>query len=228
MVFSSVRSEVAKAQMILPLYGKCEDGENLDDFAAYVVAKMSYTNEEAQSYLRRVTKPCFDSLHQSYEQLSKGDLAKMRESLDESTQICDRLVGLEKSRAKIQKSEQEALEAIEQEIEGCLGAADETKRSLRNSMFEVESCLSDMRECLSVYDKLLQHLEDHGKEQHYQQLITKLEEECDSCRSHPIHELDVDQKRSDLLGHLRNKRWREERPYQVTRADVLEMYYTGR
>lgn len=221
MIVPSMQRKIMRASLLLPIYGQllpdCGSGEN----------GFSYANQDAQNYLGKVTKPCFDALHRTYEQLSQDHLVEMRENLGKATRVYNRLIGLEKSRARIQANEQTALETIEQKIEDCLGVVEDTKQALCSSTARVQYCLSGMRDYLEAYDKLLRHLENRSKEQHYWQLLIGLEKECNSCRNHPICNLDTDEKRSSLLLHLRDKRWRETERCRPTRADMMEAIYMG-
>ncbi len=69
MMFSSERREIMHAQLMLPIYGQLvdSDSKNLESEEA----QLTYTNKEAQNYLRKVTEPCFAHLKCLYERLKK-------------------------------------------------------------------------------------------------------------------------------------------------------------
>lgn len=190
-------------------------------------AQLTYANKEAQNYLRKVTEPCFAHLKCLYERLKKDELDEMRQNRDKATRTYKRLEGLEQSRAEIPRDNHEALEVIELKIEDCLKGIAEAAQNLADSTFRVRQDLADMRERLEVYGELLQYLEKTEKTQYYRRIIAKFEEECNACQEHTIYELDVEQKRSALLENLREKRWREQRSYNPTRADMLEALHMG-
>lgn len=156
MVYPSIQEKVTQAKLILVLYRDPVDRGGSDIFES---TEISFTNEQAQKFLRKVTKPCFAELSRLHKQLSQDSLANMHESSDEATRAYRRLTTLEKSRAEIPEGEQAAFEAIEQKIEDCLKTIDEAKQALSDSMFWVEHYLARMRDYLSAYDELLRHLE---------------------------------------------------------------------
>lgn len=193
---------IVRAKLLLPVYGRQIEQDNPDGPGIVLGAEMSYANEKAQNFLRKATKPCFDDLRQIYRELSREDLTEMREAFDRSVRVYDRLMGLEKSLAKIPKSERAAIKTIRQKIENCLDEAEGVKLALRRSTYEVEYCVTQMRRFLEAYGELLQHLENHSKEQYFKRLFAKLEAECKDYKSHPILELDVHQERLELLWKL--------------------------
>lgn len=222
MVGSSERRKIVQALIWLPVYAEWTDR---DTETLTFDGTPSYANKKAQNFLREMTKPCFSQLRSLLKRLSQDDLVKMRKNHDKATQICDKLRGLENSRAKIPRNEREAFEAIEFKIEDCLDSVEGARRALRDSTFRVEGDLADMRAYLDAYDELLQHLKKRDKVEYYRRIIAEAEKEYGACREHLILRLNADQKREELLGHLRDKRRRE--AYRPTRADVLEAYYMG-
>ncbi len=225
MMFSSERREIMHAQLMLPIYGQLVDSNSSN--LELEEAQLTYANKEAQNYLRKVTEPCFAHLKCLYERLKKDELDEMRQNRDKATRTYKRLEGLEQSRAEIPRDNHEALEVIELKIEDCLKGIAEAAQNLADSTFRVRQDLADMRERLEVYGELLQYLEKTEKTQYYRRIIAKFEEECNACQEHTIYELDVEQKRSALLENLREKRWREQRSYNPTRADMLEALHMG-